>query len=466
MTADSPFAMIAERTFTRYENDAADPRLKGGIARLILIALAFWPVGRWYVLRLNDGSDEPWGLIALGAASWCVRENWKLLRPKGRALAWMPVFLLGYAVLFPVLPAMVRPLLAIAMLAAAMDLPKRAPAALGLLILSLPVLATAQFYLGWPLRLTAAVFNDWLLNLAGVEAVRQGVVIWWRDIPVSVDPPCSGIRMLWAGLFVHFVLAAKHRLRFRTLLWLTPLVTMAIVGGNVARAFVLFFKESGMLTLPAWTHVGIGMAVFASMAAGMAWLYPRLRSSKPKNAPVSAGADSPDLLPLAVSAIIAGIVPLFSGEKGSTTTSAETFPGWPAEWEGNTLTEIPLSGQERAFARAFPGRVGVFETTGGERVILRWVTRPTRKIHSSEDCLRACGYSVENQPASKAAMAGWRRFSASHPDWGVFDLREQVRSTVDPARCWPEISAWFWAASFHRQLGPWWAITVMEPRES
>src|SRR5262245_27679217 len=41
--------------------------------------MAFWPVWRWYVHRLNDQSDEAWGIVALvtavAFAFWHKRES-------------------------------------------------------------------------------------------------------------------------------------------------------------------------------------------------------------------------------------------------------------------------------------------------------------------------------------------------------------------------------------------------------
>ena len=34
-----------------------------------LHCLCFWPVWRWYAQRLDDGSDEPWAIVALLAAA-------------------------------------------------------------------------------------------------------------------------------------------------------------------------------------------------------------------------------------------------------------------------------------------------------------------------------------------------------------------------------------------------------------
>jgi len=35
---------------------------------IVLLLLAFWPVWHWYAKRMIDGSDAPWGLLALATA--------------------------------------------------------------------------------------------------------------------------------------------------------------------------------------------------------------------------------------------------------------------------------------------------------------------------------------------------------------------------------------------------------------
>ena len=42
--------------------------LHGVAALLVLQALAFWPVWQWYLRRMVDGSDEPFGVLALLSA--------------------------------------------------------------------------------------------------------------------------------------------------------------------------------------------------------------------------------------------------------------------------------------------------------------------------------------------------------------------------------------------------------------
>jgi len=39
---------------------------------LALQAAALWPIWLWYAKRTADGSDEPWGLLALGAVLLCA----------------------------------------------------------------------------------------------------------------------------------------------------------------------------------------------------------------------------------------------------------------------------------------------------------------------------------------------------------------------------------------------------------
>ncbi len=56
--------------------------------------VSLWPIWQWYVRRVADGSDEPWGLVALGAVLlllWGERRN---LRPGPR-----PAVLLGAGLL-------------------------------------------------------------------------------------------------------------------------------------------------------------------------------------------------------------------------------------------------------------------------------------------------------------------------------------------------------------------------------
>ncbi len=159
------------------------------------------------------------------------------------------------------------------------------------------------------------------------------------------------------------------------------------------------------------------------------------------------------ILLLAVSLLAAALIPLAAGEKPKTASQA-AFPGWPEKWGGDFLEPVPLSAAEKAFARDFPGQIGVF-SAGGDRLVMRWVTRPTRKLHSSADCLRAAGYEVEKERAG-------RFFAFSPGGAGGWYVEEEIRPE-NGEKAWKEVSDWFWQASLGKTQGPWWAVTRIRP---
>lgn len=425
------------------------------------LLVAFWPVLRWYVLRLDDGTDEPWGLVALATAAGF---GWRSFVGEVRLVP----LLLGvgcYAVGFPFLSPLPRALLAVSAVVVGFNLVGRAPGVAGLLYLSLPVLATAQFYFGWPLRWIVAVTVEGVLSLGGTGITREGVVLAWEGVPVSVDGPCSGIRMLWAGLFVHFTLCAFHRFDWRMVASLTPLALISIVAANIVRAFVLVFPESGRVEMPGGFHEGTGVAVFLVLVIAMGWAYGHLPVSPARNRTAASDATPLSLRSrgwLAIVLLAAASVPLVPRGGEGQASPVAAFPGWPETWEGELLRPIPLTAAEEAFSSSFPGKIAVFESASGRRLILRWVVAPTRKLHSSADCLRASGFRVDRKSSSFPGDS-WLRFEAHHADLGTWRVRERITAGRGDGDAWAEVGDWFWAASWNRTTGPWWAVTVMEP---
>ncbi|MEM7603228.1 MAG: hypothetical protein AAF357_17685, partial [Verrucomicrobiota bacterium] len=151
---------------------------------------------------------------------------------------------------------------------------------------------------------------------------------------------------------------------------------------------------------------------------------------------------------LCVVAIACGVLPLVLGARESENLPDHSFPGWPETWEGKFLEQEELTPSEEAFASRFPGKIAVF-TTGPEKVIIRWVTRPTRLLHSSADCLRASGFQVETERAGT--------FLASD-EFGQYLVNESIYNDTEK---WREVSPWFWAATFKQTKGPWWAVTTI-----
>ena len=94
----------------------------------------------------------------------------------------------------------------------------RWPAILCLLALSVPVIASLQFYAGYPMRTVTASGATWLLNLFGIEATRTGTSMVAYGRTVLVDAPCSGVRMLWTACVLCASLAAiRTRVSWRAM---------------------------------------------------------------------------------------------------------------------------------------------------------------------------------------------------------------------------------------------------------
>lgn len=161
-----------------------------------------------------------------------------------------------------------------------------------------------------------------------------------------------------------------------------------------------------------------------------------------------------------VTCLLAALVPLLPlASRPRVGEMDAAFPGWPAEFEGRTLTSLPLSERELRFNGGFPGRVARF-TDGRREVIIRWVTEATRKLHPASDCFEGVGYNVKPLPLRVDDEGRrWGSFRAEKADE---TLRVYERIYAGTGESWTDVSAWYWAALGETAAGPWWAITVAE----
>jgi len=166
-----------------------------------------------------------------------------------------------------------------------------------------------------------------------------------------------------------------------------------------------------------------------------------------------------DYLFYIVACVIAGLIPFLSAQsKLPERTGAVAFPGWPTQFEGRTLTSLPLTELEQRFNTDFPGKIARF-TDGKREIVMRWVTEPTRKLHPASDCFQGLGYSVKPLPLRRDENGSlWSSFAASK---GSDRLRVYERIHSDSGETWTDVSAWYWAA-LKRGSGSWWAVTVAE----
>jgi exosortase/archaeosortase family protein len=234
------------------------------------LCLAFWPVWIWFGAGTIDGSNDSAGLLALLAAAVIV------LRAPPRAPVRHPLLLPTLCVaLYALATAAGMALstralivaLAIAALASAFRLGKRLDVALcALCVLALPMAATLQFYLGYPLRVLAGDLSVLMLRMNGLAVMREGAMLAWDGQLIAIDAPCSGLKMLWAGLFLACALAARAQLPSARTVLAVALATCVVVGANAVRAAALFYMETDLVRLPHWAHAGMGIVCFAGAA--------------------------------------------------------------------------------------------------------------------------------------------------------------------------------------------------------
>lgn len=223
-----------------------DPRLA-----LALLPLAFWESWRLLAGRFGDGlSALPLSLVGLAVAAPALRRiiaaqaaPVPLLGPCAALLAYA-LSVLGGPVLVSAGIAVVASLLLCRRIAGRI-LPWGPLAGLGLL--ALPVLPSLDFYLAYPMRLVGAALAAALLRLNGFTVAVKGVALSWNGSLLLFDAACSGIRMLWAALFLaSFIALAGGFGPGRYALAVLAAVAVSIAG-NAVRAASLFYLENGFI---------------------------------------------------------------------------------------------------------------------------------------------------------------------------------------------------------------------------
>jgi len=105
--------------------------------------------------------------------------------------------------------------------------------------------------------------------------------VLWDGRQIAIDAPCSGIRMLWAGSYLMAAAAALFRFNPRQTVMAAALTLAVVIAANAIRAAALFYLETGLLPLPAWTHEAAGMSVF--VAAGLLIVHGLVRIDRTLN---------------------------------------------------------------------------------------------------------------------------------------------------------------------------------------
>jgi exosortase/archaeosortase family protein len=260
---------------------------------LALLGAAMWPHILWMARRMLDGSDDPLGFAALAALAFIGWRQRGRLRSSPR-----PAWFLGALALMTIAGATWRvspPLLSTlpALLGFAAGMLSILPGGLacapilGLAALSLPLMASLQFYAGYPLRLVAAELSRWLLA-PGYHVERDGVALRVDGQLVLVDAACSGVQLVWLGYFTACATALLTGCGNARFLHRLPAVGGLVLIGNVLRNAALVALQADGKPVAAWLHEGIGLLTLAAVCALVFRLMQvRASESVPESAPAS-----------------------------------------------------------------------------------------------------------------------------------------------------------------------------------
>lgn len=423
----------------------------------ILQVFALVPMLWWFCKRLNDGSDEPLGLLTFALAAGLAWRDRKSLQATTAARISGAALILVSVVGLHGLPPMLRAMLAVSGIVLSYGLHRR-PGVAGLMLLSLPVVASMQFFLGYPMRFAAAEGTVRLLELCGLVVSRAGVQIELDGHVIGVDPACGGVRMLWHALAAAMALAAIHRLTWRATILGSLLAAALVIPANVGRAALLALKETGHLTGSFPGHEGIGLISFAVILVPLWWVL-STRKRQVFAIQSTAARSKVEMSMLALAVVLAPLVALGTpripdGPLVDTGESIFTFNGLTLP-----LQPLQLTDTEVAFAKSFPGTLGSYRR-GNEQIILRKVTSATRRLHPSRDCLRAAGFlTTESFTVTLGDGTCWSRFQATR-NGERLTVHERITSPQNGAS-WTDVSAWYWSALMKPLNGPWQAETVI-----
>ncbi len=454
---------------------------------LALLLCVFWPVSIWYVERLLDKSDEPLGIISLIAflAITLSRrsKNANSIKLTNFAVPISAIIcIIAYIVTWPFAPKLLSAIFAVLAIGCVIGAHRgghgHRPDLGGwlLLLFSLPIVSSLNFYSGYPLRLVVGKIAAPLISMVGFPTIADGTTLIWGQQMVQIDAPCSGIKMLWFALFIGAVLTCVLKLSLvRSAVVLAASVIASLLG-NVLRITSLFFVETGILkidqSLDSFVHQAVGTVAFA-IAAGLTVVFALRLSRKEtedKTAPALEEKGEPvgkqkflankRLLAFLCAALIAALTPCVFTRSESAPISDGDFPGWPGQYNGLPYQPVPASKADAAFYREFPGKIQCV-SQGKKRIVMRWVAKPTRQLHPSSDCFRGLGYKVSWQPLlTDSNRRRWSRFNAEKEGRTV-EVTERIYDRE--GQSWTDISSWYWAALLGKTRGPWWSDVEIAP---
>lgn len=440
---------------SRYEKGGLRPY--SSCATFFLVVSIFWPTWRWYFARMVDGSDEPWGIVALVTAVVILlrKRDTFSLRPNDA----LP-FSVAYVALYTQLPALVMAAVALLGVTAYLGfLRERNFAVVALFILSLPIISTAQFFGGYPLRVIAGEICAQLLSLGGLSVTRSGALLQYHDKLIWIDAPCSGVRTFWCTSFLLATLATMKGLSLGNTILASVVVAPLALLSNVARLCFLFLSEAQIAEVPEWYHDFIGILILLGVLTVTNLVVNVIAQNFSLRIPTVIKTVSPSVSGRTISLYVAIFVSTLIMPQHAASAAVVEQPEWPTTLDGTILIPIPLTERDKQYLEDFPGTFARFKN-GEREVLIRYVTKPTRKLHPVSDCLRGMGYSV--RPIAARLNTDGQILSCVRAEG--FGSPKRVCEYISDLHknTFADPSSWFWSSTLGKSKGPWFDISFIE----
>lgn len=166
---------------------------------------------------------------------------------------------------------------------------------------------------------------------------------------------------------------------------------------------------------------------------------------------------------IALSAAIAPMIEQHYARAQQQSQSPGKHLSWPQQFEGKSLTALPLSALETRFLTRFPGDIARF-SDGNRVIVMRRISRPTRMLHPASDCFRGIGYKISDIKITQREQQGkWRSFTATANNRPI-QVFEKI--TDNAGNEFTDTSSWYWHALLGQSKGPWLAITIAQQTQS
>lgn len=468
---------------------------------MIAVLASFWPLLIfWYIPRTFDGSEEPWGLAAILTAVFFLfykNQNMQIKAGTKDACDSFGFFLSACGLVLYTASTFFSPhLLQAALMCltlfglARIFKPSQSNTGiLALLFLSLPLIPSLNFYMGFPIRLLITEGAKLLLASCGLSCQRQGTILMLAGNSVSIDAPCSGVNMLWASAFLAALVMSYYSLNLaRSAALAAACLTLTIAANTIRVGGLAYFHFKSASFSPQITqmeeglHFWGGVSVFIFLALACALIAAALAGhfAKAKSDDKRVEADAKQNSDIRIKeltafktltclAVIAGFVPVFSGSGNSASKQVlRNDPGnekqeinWPDQINGQkliTLQNLPDK-SERSWQAAFPGTVRRF-SDGKRSYLIRYLEKATRQVHPASDCFKCTGYKIETGPLLEIDGSMMSSFVAEK-DGKRWKVMERVYD--NRGNSWTDVSEWYWSAQLGKSEAPWWALVIAEP---